>query len=305
MKEERKIWFKNQIVPLSQATINVLAPTSQFGANVFEGHRAYWNEEQEQLYIFRLDEHIKRLKESIKLIKFEDKYSTEFLKQSCKDIIIANDYQEDIAIRQTVFLDGFGSWFSTDPVEMFIAPIPKGRLLNQNKTGVHCCVSSWERINDNSVSPRIKVGANYINSRAGQLEAKRNNYDFAIFLNNQGFVSEGPGSCLFMVKDDVLITPSTTSSILDSITRKTILQIAKEDLNLHVEEREVNRTELYTADELFLCGTAVEIVPILSIDRYEINQQLEGKLTEKIKNHYFDIARGKILDRIDWLTPVY
>lgn len=302
---ERLIWFKGLIVPVSDAKINVLSPTSQFGANVFEGIRAYWNEEENQLYVFRLDEHILRLLNSIKMMRFEEKYTAEFLIKSCKDIIIANDFKQDIAIRQTVFLDGFGSWFSTSPIEMFIAPIAKERLLSKEKKGVHCCISSWERISDNSLSPKIKVGANYINSRAGQLEALRNNYDFTIFLNNKGQISEAPGSCLFFVRDGKLITPPITASILESITRKTIIQIATQDLGIEVIEREVDRTELYIADEMFLCGTAVEIVPIFSIDRIVLGNGNEGGITNRLKIAYFDIVRGKNKKYNNWLTPVY
>ena len=305
MEKERLIWFKGEIIPLSDAKINVLSPTSQFGANVFEGLRAYWNEIQNQLYIFRLHEHSKRLLNSVKMMRFEERYNLEFLSNSCKDIIIANGFKQDIAIRQTIFLDGFGSWFSNTPTDMFIAPIARERVLSNEKKGVHTCISSWERINDNSLSPKIKVGANYINSRAGQLEALRNNYDFTIFLNNKGQVSEGPGSCLILIREGKLITPPITGSILESITRSTVIQIAKEELGLEVEEREVDRTELYIADEIFFCGTAVEIIPILSVDRIDIGIGKEGSITNKLKKTYFDIVRGNNNKYKNWLTPVY
>lgn len=305
MSRERLIWFKNQIMPVSEAKINVLAPTSQFGANVFEGLRAYWNEKEQQLYVFRMEDHTNRLLNSIKMMRFEDKFTYDFLIQSCVDIIKANNFKEDIAVRQTVFLDGFGSWFATEPIEMFIAPIAKKRLLSSEKKGVDCCISSWERINDNSLSPKIKVGANYINSRAGQLEALRNGYDFSIFLNNQGKVSEGPGSCLFFVREGRLITPPITSSILESITRETIIHIAKEELGLVVEERDVDRTELYIADEAFLCGTAVEIVPIFSFDKINVGKRKVGKITTNLLDKYFEIVRGNNNNYKEWLTPIY
>jgi branched-chain amino acid aminotransferase len=305
MEKERLIWFKGDIMPVSDAKINVLAPTSQFGANVFEGLRGYWNKEEQQLYVFRLNEHTKRLLNSIKMMRFEEKYTAEFLMDSCKNIIKANDFKQDIAVRQTVFLDGFGSWFATSPIDMFIAPIEKKRLLADDKRGVHCCISSWERISDNSLSPKIKVGANYINSRAGQLEAIRNGYDFTIFLNNKGQVSEGPGSCLFFVREGKLITPPITASILESITRLTIIQIAKEELGIEVEEREVDRTELYIAEEMFLCGTAVEIIPILSIDKITVGNGNEGGITSKLNEAYFNIVRGGSKKYKKWLTPIY
>lgn len=303
--DERLIWLKGEIVKLSEAKINVLSPTSQFGANVFEGLRGYWNDKEKQLYVFKLEDHTKRLLNSIKMMRFEEKYSSDFLKSSCLEIIKANNFKEDIAIRQTVFLDGFGSWFASFPIEMFIAPIAKKRLLSKDKKGVTCCISSWERINDNSMSPKIKVGANYINSRAGQMEALRNGYDFAIFLNSIGKISEGPGSCVFFIKDEKLITPSVTSSILESITRSTIIQLANEELGLTVEEREVDRTELYTADEIFLCGTAVEIVPVIEIDRIKVGDGTKGKISSLIEEKYFSTVRGNIEKYSKWLTPVY
>jgi branched-chain amino acid aminotransferase len=302
---ERLIWFKGNIVPINEAKVNVLSPTSQFGANVFEGLRAYWNDDEKQLYIFKLQEHTQRLQKSIKMMRFESKFSKEFLNQVVIDIVKANLLKEDTVCRQTVFLDGFGSWASVDPVEMFIAPMAKGRAYPKEKIGIDVCISSWERISDKSMSPKIKMGANYMNSRAGQMEAVRNGYDSTIFLNDNGKISEGPGSCLFMVRDGKLITPPVTASILESITRDTIIDIARNELKLEVIERDVDRTELYIADEVFMCGTAVEIVPVLSIDRLEINNKEKGTITTKIERVYFDIVRGKNLKYMQWLTPVY
>jgi branched-chain amino acid aminotransferase len=300
----RLIWFRGEIVPLEKATINILSPTSQFGANVFEGLRGYWCSITEQLYVFRLDDHIKRLNNSIKMMQFECQYTESELKQGVLDIIRANDFREDIVIRQTVFLDGFGSWASKGPTDMFIAPMAKARALGEDKEGFRCCVSSWERINDNSMSPRIKVGANNINSRMGQIEAVNNGFDSTIFLNSRGTVSEGPGSCLFMIRDGVIITPPLSASVLESITRFTVIEIARAILGLEVVEREVDRTELYIADEIFFSGTAVEIIPVLSVDHYEISSKV-GYLTKKIKEKYFDIVRGKEQNYSDWLTKVY
>jgi len=304
-KNERLIWFKGNIVPIEEAKINVLSPTSQFGANVFEGLRAYWNEKEQQLYVYKLQEHTQRLQKSIKMMRFNSDFTDEFLNQSVIDIIKANNFKEDIVCRQTVFLDGFGSWASVDSVEMFIAPIAKGRAYPEDKIGINVCISSWERIGDKSMSPKIKMGANYMNSRAGQMEAVRNGYDSTIFLNDNGKVSEGPGSCLFMVRDGVLITPPVTASILESITRNTIIQIAKDDLGLEVIERDIDRTELYIADEIFMCGTAVEIVPVLSVDRLDVSDTKKGKITQELENLYFDIVRGNIEKYKNTLTKVY
>jgi branched-chain amino acid aminotransferase len=303
--EERLVWLNGKIVPLQEATINVLSPTSQFGANVFEGIRCYWNEERQQLYAFRLPEHYKRLKNSMKMFRMEDKYSVDELKQGLIDVVQANGYKEDIAVRQTVFIDGFGSWMSKGPINMFIAPIPKGRTLNPSKPGMKCCVSSWERISDKNISPKVKVGANYINSRMAQMEALENGYDSAILMNNQGKISEGPGSCFFMIRDGVLITPPVTASILESITRDTIIELARAELHIEVIERDIDRTELYICDEAFLCGSAMEVVPIISVDRYRIGTGVAGRITNKIFDTYLATVVGKISKWEKWLTDIY
>lgn len=304
--ENRYIWLDGKIVHLPDAKINVLSPTSQFGANVFEGIRCYWNEEREQLYAFRLDDHYKRLKRSQKLLQMEDRYTVDELKKALIDVVRKNDYREDIAVRQTLFIDGFGSWSSKGPVNMFVAPVPKGKTSPEyNKKGLNCCISSWQRIHDNSLSPRIKCGANYINSRMAQLEALNNGYDTVIFLNHRGTVSEGPGSCLFIVRDGVLITPLITDSVLESITRDTVIRIAKDRLGLGVEERSVDRTELYMCDEAFLCGSAMELTAVLSVDKYQINGGAAGSITKQLHKAYLETVTGNIADDRCWLTPIY
>lgn len=303
--ENRRIWFKGEVLNVNDAKINVLAPTSQFGLNVFEGIPCYWNENEQQLYAFRLAEHYQRLVKSARLLQIDCPYSTDNLTNALIDVIKANDYTENLSVRQTLFVDGFGSWGSEGPVEMFVAPIPRGKTSAEyNKKGLHCCVTSWRRISDEMLSPRIKCGANYMNSRVGQREALRNGYDTCIFLNNLGKVSEGPGSCFFMVKDGELVTPALTDSVLESITRDTILNIAKHN-GISVYERSIDRTELYTCDEAFLCGSAMEITPIFSIDRYEIGNGNIGPLTNKLHQCYLDVAQGRNDEFKKWLTPIY
>ena len=303
--EHRRIWFKGEILDINDAKINIMAPTSQFGLNVFEGIPCYWNEEEKQLYAFRLDDHYERLMRSIKLIQIDCPYSKEDMKKAFIDVVRANEYDENLSVRQTVFVDGFGSWGSEGPADMFIAPVPKGRMSKEyNKKGLNCCITSWRRISDQNLSPRIKCGANYINSRVGQREALRNGYDTCIFLNEFGKVAEGPGSCFFMVKDGKLVTPLLTDAVLESITRDTIIKLAK-SMNIEVVERTIDRTELYTCDEAFLCGSAMEITPVLSIDKYVIGNGENGTLTEKLHKAYLDAARGLIKEFKNWITPIY
>lgn len=302
--ENRLIWFKGEILNVNDAKINILAPTSQFGLNVFEGIPCYWNEDQKQLYAFRLDDHYNRLMRSAKLLEIYCPYTKEQMKQAFLDVIKANEYDENLSVRQTLFVDGFGSWGSSEPVGMFVAPIPKGRMSKEyNKKGLHACITSWRRITDNTLSPRIKCGANYINSRVGQREALRNGYDTCIFLNEFGKVSEGPGSCFFMVKNGALITPQLTDAVLESITRDTVIKLADE-LGIKVIERTIDRTELYTCDEAFLCGSAMEITPVISIDKHVLIEKDES-ITAKIRNEYLAVAKGEKTCSDIEITRVY
>lgn len=301
----RFIWYKGQILNVNDAKVNILAPTAQFGLNVFEGIPCYWNDEEKQLYAFRVDDHYDRLLRSARLIQINCPYTKEELKKAFIDVIAANEYDENLSVRQTLFVDGFGSWGSEDPVDMFVAPIPKRKTSAEyNKKGLDCCVTSWRRISDTTLSPRIKCGANYINSRVGQREALRNGYDTCIFLNEAGKVAEGPGSCFFMVMNGTLITPMLTDSVLESITRDTVIKLAKA-AGVPVRERTVDRTELYICDEAFLCGSAMEITPVVSIDKYTVGTGEKGSITQLLHQMYLDAVTGKNADFKNWVTPIY
>ena len=301
----RYIWYKGEIINVNDAKINILAPTAQFGLNVFEGIPCYWNDDEKQLYGFRLDDHYDRLLRSARLLQIDCPYTKDELKKAFADVIKANEYDENLSVRQTLFVDGFGSWGSSDPVDMFVAPIPRGRTSAEyNKKGLHCCVTSWRRISDTTLSPRIKCGANYVNSRVGQREALRNGYDTCIFLNDAGKVAEGPGSCFFMISGGKLITPRLTDSVLESITRDTVIKLAKQ-AQIIVEERTIDRTELYTCDEAFLCGSAMEITPVLSVDRYTVGNGETGEMTASLHRAYLDAAMGKSENLKEWVTPIY
>lgn len=299
---ERMIWFKGEIVHVNDAKINALAPTAQFGLNVFEGIPCYWNDFESQLYAFRLDDHYNRLIKSARLIQMECPYGKEDFKKALVDVIKANEYDEDLSVRQTLFVDGFGSWGSDGPVEMFVAPIPKKKTSAEyNKKGLNVCVASWRRISENALSPRIKCGANYINSRYGQREAMRNGYDTCLFLNEYGKISEGPGSCFFMIRDKQLLTPALTDAVLESITRDTIIRLAR-SLGYEVVERTIDRTELYLADEAFLCGSAMELTSVIAIDQYELGV---GEISGELHRAYIDAASGVNEKFRDWVTPIY
>ena len=301
--ENRLIWLKNELVPIKEAKIMAFSPTAQFGLNVFEGIPCFWNDKKSKLFVFRVQDHYKRLQNSAKLLNLNNTFSTEDMFNALKQTIAANEVKEDVSIRQTLFVDGFGSWSSDGPVQMFVVATPHNMLSSEyNNEGLNVCISSWTRINDNSMSPKIKCGANYINSRLGQREALRNGYNTCLFLNENKKISEGPGSCFFIIKNNCLITPRLTDSVLESITRDSVIKIAK-FLGYEVIECAVDRTELYIADEAFLCGSAMGITPVLSIDKYKITDQI-GDITRKIKTKYFDIARGNDTDFSEWITEL-
>ncbi|WP_291440724.1 branched-chain amino acid transaminase [Desulfovibrio sp.] len=304
-KYDRKIWLNEKILSVQEATINVLSPTAQFGANVFEGIRCYWSASTQSLAAFKLEEHFDRLERSLKMFRIKCPYPRQDWLPYIRDIVQANNYREDIAIRQTVFVDGdSGSWFSTEPVGMFIAPISRPRKAVPLTTGISCCISSWERISERTISPKIKVGANYINSRMAQIEATTNGYDSALFMNREGTVAEGPGSCFFMVRNGVLITPPLSASVLESITREVLLELGRMQ-GISVVERAIDRTELYICDEAFLCGSAAELTPILSVDGYTVGSGAPGPLTTALHEQYLRAAEGKLPGCETWVTSLH
>lgn len=300
--EERLIWFKGKILPVTQAKVQVMSPMAQFGLNVFEGIRGYWD--GQDIQIFRFHDHMKRLMESCRLIGIICPYKADDIAAFSRKVLSANNYRCDVALRTTVFVEGEGSWSSSEPVDMFIAPIAKQRNNLDEKNQNHACISTWIRIDDNTLPPRVKLGANYLNGRYAHLEAKRNGYDLPILLNSDGSVAEGAGACLFLRRGNRLITPDISSSILESITRDTLITIAHE-MGITVETRKVNRTELYVADELFFCGSAAEITPLTSIDKFIIGDGTPGTLTLKLHDAYLRAADGRDIVFSNWRMPVY
>lgn len=305
VNSNRLICFNGEIMPSETATINLMTTTAQYGINVFEGLRAYYNDKTDDLNIFRLEEHLQRLFDSARLMSFEldEKITPKYLTQKIFELVNANQHKEDVYIKIGLFLDGLGSWGATKPISFFIQTSPKGRVFS-DIIGVSCAIVSWARINESVIPPRIKAGANYINSRFAHIEAKRNNYDLAIFMNQNGKIAEGTGACIFMVRNNKLVTPPITSSILESITRDTVIQLAKEELNISVEERDIDRTELYLADELFFVGTTIEILPIFSVDRFLINSGSTGDFTKRITERYFETVLGNADNYKNWLKKV-
>jgi len=293
----------NKLVPYVDAKISVMAPGLTFAALVFEGYRAYWSDDAQDLYIFRLDDHMRRLAFSMNLLELDDPPSIDTFTRDILETLKANDFKEDTYIRLQVYVDEWGSMLATGPVGSTVICRPRPRVADF-ETGKRFIVSSWRRNAENASPPRIKASANYLNSRLAGLEAKRQGAGGAILLNEDGTVSEGPGGCLFVLRGGVFTTPGVTSGILESVTRRTILEIAG-PLDIPVAERALGRTELYLADEAFYCGTGQEIMPIVAFDGRPVGEGVPGPVTRRLQAAFDGIVRGRNDAYRNWLTPVY
>ena len=304
MAKPRLLNMCGKIVPYEDARVHVLSTAMKYAASVYEAMRAYWSDADRQLYVFRPREHLRRLERSTKIARIPLPADATRLERETLEIIRANDLHEDLHVRLIVFVDtDDGGLASREPVGYVIAPIPTTRYFES--AGLHVGVSSWHRTADNAIPARVKAAANYQNSRLALLQAKTDGYDDAIMLNQDGSVAEGPGYTLFLVTEDRPMTPSVTSNILEGVTRATLLTLFPESLGVTVEQREIDRTELYVADEAFFAGTAAEVTPILSIDRRPVGEGLMGPLTAKVRDAYFRAVRDGSAPHPEWRIPVY
>ncbi|HZS74660.1 MAG TPA: branched-chain amino acid transaminase [Candidatus Nitrosotalea sp.] len=297
------VWFDGKLVRDEDAKVPVMTHAIHYGTSVFEGIRGYWN--SKNLYIFRLQDHIKRFRNSGKVysisLKFTDKEIANAVIQICKK----NNVKESCYIRPFYFVGkhGINLHVTEDtPTHAAIVMFPFGELFNRN--GIKVGISSWRRIHDISTPPLAKMGGNYLNSILATQESKRNGYDEAILLDHLGNISEAPGENIFIVRDGKLLTPPPSSSALEGITKDSVIRIAK-DLGYQTIEREIPRTEIYFADEVFLTGTAAEITPVISIDGKQVGNSKVGKITGDIRKIYSDITMGKNKKYSNWITPVY
>ena len=304
IKKSDKIWFNGEFVPWDEAQIHVMSHALHYGSSVFEGIRAYNTANGTAVWL--LDGHVKRLFDSAKIYRMEIPYSFDEVKEAILETIRVNKH-ESCYIRPIAFR-GYGE-IGVDPrgcpVDVVIATIEWGRYLGQEaiEQGVDVCVSSWRRMAPDTFPALAKSGANYANSQLMKLDAVGNGYVEAIALDVAGYVSEGSGENLFMVRDGILITPPLSFSVLGGLTRGAVMTLAK-DLGLPAQEQAIPRELLYIADEVFFTGTAAEITPIRSIDKVTIGAGRRGPITERLQVEFFGITEGEIPDRHGWLTPV-
>ena len=295
--------LNGEIVPFDQARVSIMAPGLTFAVLAFEGLRGYWNAEDEQLYVFRVAEHMDRLAFSNAVIEIDEPQPQGVLADQMLALMRKCCFREDVYIRMQTYIDDWGDMTASGPVGWSIVARQRGRVAAFAE-GRHFGVSSWRRNADDASPPRIKASANYLNSRLAGLEAKRSGYDAAVLLNRDGSVSEGPGGCLFVMRDGTLITPPVTAGILESVTRRTLIELIR-DAGIPLEIRDVGRTELYLAEEAFYCGTGQEMVPILSFDRKPVGKGEPGATTRDLQRLYDAVVRGRNARYRHWLTPVY
>ena len=299
-------YFEGGWVPLADAKVGIMTHSFLYGTAVFEGIRAYWNADQGQLYLLKLREHYERILDSSKILMMDPGHTVDQMMDLTAELIRRNDYHEDAYIRATVYksAEAIGVRLHNVDRRLNILAIPFGDYISTD-TGIKCGTVSWRRTGDLSIPSRAKVVGSYVNPAFSKTEAMLNGYDEAIVLTNEGKVSEGSAENLFMVRRGQLVTPGVDQDILEGITRAGLMQLARQELGLETVIRSIDRSELYIADEVFLCVTGAQISPVTSIDHRPIGTGAIGRVTQQLSTAYFDAVRGRSPAYASWLTPVY
>ncbi len=299
-------YFKGEIVPYSEAKVGVLTHALNYGTAAFGGIRGYWNEEQEQLFLFRSLDNYERLLNSGKLLCSENTYTTEGLRNVTLELLRREGLKEDCYIRPLLYkadeIIGVKLHDLTD--EISIVVVPFGKYV-QSDTGAHVTFSSWRRVDDNVIPARGKISGAYVNTAFVKTDAVRAGFDEALVLNSDGHLAEGSAENVFMLRDGKLVTPPVTDNILEGITRRTVIELAQNELGLDVIERSIDRTEVYLCDELFLTGTAVKITAVTRVDFRDVGTGEMGPITRQLREIYEDIVRGRNSKYAHWVEAVY
>ncbi|MBM3947658.1 MAG: branched-chain amino acid transaminase [SAR202 cluster bacterium] len=299
-------FFRGRMVPLEEANVNIMTHALHYGTAVFEGIRGNWNEQQSKMFIFRMREHYERLHQGCRIMMLKIPYSVDDLCRITEDLVRSCGYRQDVYIRPLAYksaervanlkLHELDSDFA-------LIVVPFGAYLSTDGA-IKCCTSSWRRIDDTIIPPRVKIAGHYVNSILAKTEAILGGYDEAIMLNQDGSVSEGSGENVFMVSGGVLYTPNVGDNNLTGITRDSVFQLAEKELKLKVMERHIRRSELYLADEVFLTGTAAHITPVGHIDHRPIASGNVGPTTKKLQDIYMGAVRGDNPKYLNWCSPV-
>lgn len=303
-------YFNGKFIALREANINIMTHAFQYGTGVFEGIRGYWNADEKQMYVFRLREHFERLANSCKLIRLELDKSTDELCDITVELMKKNKPTCDMYIRPNVYKSGIIVGPSLlnktggNPTALSICTMPMGEYVDISK-GLHVCISSWTRVDDNAIPARGKIQGSYVNTALAKTDALLTGFDDAIVLSSNGHVSEGSAMNFFIVREGKLITTPITSNILEGITRATVIELAKNELRLDTEIREIDRTELYIAEEAFFCGTGAQVSPITMIDNRAIGTGKVGSISKKLQDVYFKVVRGQNSKYKEWCTSIF
>ena len=300
-------YFRDKIVPFSEANISIMTHAFMYGSAVFEGIRAYFNKDDNAIYILHVKEHLERILNSTKIMRLNTHLSVQEMTDIVVDVLKKNSPKEDAYLRPSWFKDviriGPSLVCEGDTDSFIVSAIALGDYVDTQK-GLNVRTSSWRRIQDTAIPARAKVNGSYVNTGLAKAEAILSGYDDAIFLNEDGHVAEGSAMNIFVVRDGKLVTSMGNENILEGITRAFVTRIAREDLGLEVSYRSIDRTELYVADEVFFCGTGAQIAPITAIDDYKIGTGKPGVISKKIQDFYSEICRGKVAKYKDYLIKI-
>lgn len=297
--------FEGRYVPLGEAKVSIMTHAFLYGTGVFEGIRAYWNEEQGQLYALKLREHMERIRNSAKILLMPDVPSVDQLTNEALEVLRRNDFREDAYVRPSFYKSTQAIGVKLHGLEhrYYIVALPFGDYVDTT-VGVRIATVSWRRTADPAIPSRAKIVGSYVNPAFSKSEAMLNGYDEALVLTEDGHISEGSAENIFVLRDGVLVTPPVTDDILEGITRAGIMEICAE-LGIPVVERTIDRSEIYVAEEAFFCGTGAQISPIIEVDRRPVGGGSVGPITKRIKDRYFDIVKGRVPAYAHWVTPVY
>lgn len=298
-------FYQGEFVKEDDIKISVRSKAFNYGLGCFEGIRAYWNEEKKQLYVFRMREHYDRLLQSCKALYINIPFTVDDLCNATVELLKRNNFKTTVYIRPVAYKDSskLAPTLYDDEDKLVIYCQPLNKFMD--KEAFRVCVSSWRRISDNMIPARTKPTGGYLNSALASMEAVRNGYDEAIFLTDEGKVCEGPGENIFIFKNGKVVTPPASDNILEGITRDMVIRLAKDELKLPVEERSISRTELYSADEVFFSGTAMEVAPVVEVDRRVVSDGKPGEVALKIKDLLMNAACGNNEKYLQMCTPVY
>jgi len=299
-------YFEGKIVPYTDAKVSVLTHALNYGTAAFGGVRGYWNNDEEQLYLFRPFDHFHRLLNSAKLLAMEFEHTPESLTEITKELLRKEDHREDVYIRPLVYKadEAIGVKLHDLQNEISIVSLPFGRYV-ANDTNAHVTFSSWRRVDDNVIPARGKISGAYANSAFIKTDAIRAGFDEALVLTQSGHLSEGSAENVFMMRDGALITPPITDNVLEGITRRSVMTFAAKEMGIPVVERHIDRTEVYLCDELFLTGTAAQVTAVTRVDHRAIGSGVMGPVAQQLRAIFNDVVRGKIEAYRSWNTPVY